>query len=66
MYITTCKIDDQCKFDANSKAHKAYALVQPRGMGGEGWSRGVKDGGTYVYLCLIQVDEWQSHHDIVK
>ena len=40
MYITTCKIDDQCKFDANSKAHKAYALVQPRGIGWGGMKQG--------------------------
>ena len=37
MYITICKIDDQCKFDALSRALKAGALGQPRGMewGGE-------------------------------
>ena len=32
MYITICKIDDQCKFDALSRADKAGALGQPRGM----------------------------------
>ena len=33
MYITICKIDGQCKFDARSRALKASALGQPRGMG---------------------------------
>ena len=33
MYITICEIDDQCKFDAWSKALKASAPGQLRGMG---------------------------------
>ena len=36
-----CKTDDQCKFNASSKAHKAGALVQPNGIG---WGR-MKQGG---------------------
>ena len=46
MYITMCKIDDQCKFDARSRALKAGALGQPRGMGWEGGGEEVQDGGT--------------------
>ena len=46
MYITTFKIDDQCKLYACSRAPKAGALGQPRGMG---WGGGVQDGGTHVY-----------------
>ena len=38
MYITICKIDDQCKFNAWSGAPKSGALGQSRGMGwGEWW-----------------------------
>ena len=37
--ITMCEIDGQCKFDAWSRALKAGALGQPRGMGWEGFSR---------------------------
>ena len=48
MYITICKTYDQCKFDAWSRALKASALGQPRGMSGEGDGRGVQDGG---YMC---------------
>ena len=33
MYITICKMDDQCKFNSWSRALKAGALGQPRGMG---------------------------------
>ena len=30
--LLPCEIDDQCKFDAWSRAFKASALGQPRGM----------------------------------
>jgi len=33
MYITVCKIDDQSEFDACSRALRAGALEQSRGMG---------------------------------
>ena len=33
----------------------------PEGWGGEGGGRGVKDGGTRVYLWLIHVDVWQKN-----
>ena len=33
MYITICKIDGQCKFGTLSRAPKAGALGQPRGIG---------------------------------
>ena len=45
MYITTCKINDQCKFNARSRAPKAGDLAQPRGMDGEGFGRGFRMGG---------------------
>ena len=50
MYITICKTDDQCKFDALSRAPKAGALWQPRGIGWEGGRRGVQDGVTQEHL----------------
>ena len=41
MYVTICKIDDQCKFNAWSSAPKAGALGQPRGLGCAGrWENG--------------------------
>ena len=42
---TICKIDDQCKFDAWSRALKAGAPGQPRGMGGEGGGWGIRMSG---------------------
>ena len=47
MCITLCKIDDQCKFNSGSRAPRAGALGQPRGMGWEGrWERGSGMGDT--------------------
>ena len=34
-YITICEIDDQSRFDEWSRALKASALEQPKGMGWE-------------------------------
>ena len=51
-----CKIDDQCKFDARSRAPKASALGQLRGTEWEGRWDGVHGGGTHVYPWLIYVD----------
>jgi len=53
MYITICKLDDQYKFDAGSRALKADALGQPRGIGWGGRWEGVQDGGTHVHSWLI-------------
>ena len=36
MYITICKIDNQCKFNEWSREHKAGASGQPKGMGRRG------------------------------
>ena len=32
----------------------------PEGWGGEGGGRGVKDGGTLVYLWLIHANVWEK------
>ena len=53
MYIATCKIDDQCKFNAWSRALKAGALGQPRGLNEGGGGRGVQDGGL---TCIPMAD----------
>ena len=55
-YITICKIDDQCKFDAWSRAPKAGALEQPRRMGWGGSLEGIQDGGTHVHPWRIHVN----------
>ena len=44
-----CKIDDQCKLSAWSRAPKTDALGQPRGIGWRGLG-GVQDGGC---TCII-------------
>ena len=52
MYITICKIDDQGKFDAWSRALKAGALGQPRGMGWGGGREGHSGwGDTYAAMA---------------
>ena len=60
MYITICKIDDQCKFNAGSRTPKASTLGQPRGIEWREGGGGVQDGGTHVYLWLVHVDVWQK------
>ena len=60
VYITICKIDDQCKFNAWSWALKASAVGQPRGMGWGGrrtWGFGI---GGHVHPWPIHVDVWQK------
>ena len=40
MYITRCKIDDQCKFNILSRSLEAGALGQPRGSWEGVWEWG--------------------------
>ena len=54
------------RFNAWSKAPKAGALGQPEGEGVQGGGRGVKDGGTHVYLWPVHVALGQNYHNIVK
>ena len=49
MYVTICRIDDRCKFDARSRALKAGALGQLRGMGWGGKCEGRSGWGTDVH-----------------
>ena len=51
MYITICKIEDQCKFDAWSRTLKAVLWANPEGWGGEGGGRGVQDSGTHMHMA---------------
>ena len=60
MYITISEIDDQSKFDARSRALKAGALGQPRGMGWGGRWEGGSRQGTHVHPWLIHVNVWQK------
>ena len=61
MYNTICITDDQFKFDAWSRALKAGALGQPRGMGWEGkWEGDSGLGGSHVHPWLIGVDVWHG------
>ena len=60
IYITICKIDDQCKFKARSTALKAGVLGQPRDGVGREVGGGVQDAGTCVHPWLIHVDVWQK------
>ena len=60
VYITIYKINDQCKFDAWSRALKASAVGQPRGMWLEGrWKRG-SEWGIVVHPWLIHVNAWKK------
>ena len=58
--ITICKIDDQCKFNAWSRALKASALGHPRRMGwGQRWMGGSGLGDTCA-PWLIHVNVWHK------
>ena len=66
MHITICKIDEQCKFDAWSRASRVGALGQRRiGWGGR-WEEGFRIvGDTYIPVadsCWCMA----NHHNIVK
>ena len=63
--ITICKIDDQCKFNAGSRAPKEWWTTQRDGVGrdvggGSGW-RG------HIYTCSQFVLIYgKNHHNTVK
>ena len=56
MYITICKTDDLLKFDAISRALKAGALGQPRGMD---WGGRWKGGSGWGDTCTPMADACQ-------
>ena len=59
MYITICKIDDQCKFNTGSRALKLVLWDNPEGWDGEGGGGG-SGWGTHVHPWLIHVDVCQK------
>ena len=61
MYVAICKIDERCQFNAGSRALKASALGQPRGMEWGGRWEAVQDGGTPTHVWLIHVDVWEKN-----
>ena len=61
------EIDNQCKFDAWSRAPKAGVLGQPRGTGVLSCGgNGVQDVGTHVNLWLIHIAIWQKPSQYYK
>ena len=67
MYITKCKIDDQCKFDAWSRISKDSALVQPRGITAQEtygtkitWTRKLWYIYTMEYYSAIKKNTFES------
>ena len=67
MYITTCKTDEQCKFNAWSRAPKVGSLGQPRGIVSGGKWEGGSGCGGHVYTCgRFMLMYGQNHHNIVK
>ena len=66
MYITMCKIDDRCKFDAWSRAPKASALGQPSGKAGEWRWEECSGWGRHMYSCgEFMLMYGKNHHNIV-
>ena len=66
MYITMFKIDGQRKFDARSKAPKASALGQSRGIGWGGKRLGVQNEGHMYAHCQFMLMHGKNHRNIVK
>ena len=60
MYLTTRKIDDQCKFDAWRGHPKLVLWDNPEQWGEKGGGKGLQDRGTYVHPWLIHVNVWQK------
>ena len=63
MYITICKIDDQCKIDAWSRALRLVLWDNPEGWGGEVGGKGIQDGGhmyAHGWFMSVQFSSVQS------
>ena len=45
---------------------KSVLWDNPRGWGEEGGRKGVQNGGTHVYPCLIHVDVWPKPSQYCK
>ena len=66
MYITTCEIDCQSRFDARDRVLKAGALGWPWGMDGEGDGRGVQDGEHMYTHGWFMSMYGKNHYNIVR
>ena len=66
MYIITCEMNCQSRFDAYYRALGTGALGWPRGMGWGGRWQGGSWWGTHVHPWLIHVNVWQNHYNIIK
>ena len=69
--IETCIISYMKRIASPSSMHDTGCLGlvhwdDPKGWYGEGGGRGVRDGGTRVYLWQMHVDVWQNQYNIVK
>ena len=64
-YITVCKIEDQYKFDTWSRALKAGALGQPRGVGRE-VGGGFRVGGHMCTYGRFMSVYGKNRRNIVK
>ena len=63
MYITICKVDDQCNEAMHEAGHSKLVLWDnPEGWGGEGGEKGGSDGGTQVHSWLFH---GKTHNIIV-
>ena len=60
MYIATCEIDHQSKFDAGNRVLKAGAMGQCRGMGWGGRWQGGWGWQIHVHPQLIHVNVCQK------
>ena len=60
MYITTCEIDRQSRFDTWDRVLRASALGWPWGMVWGGRQEGGPGWGTHVHPWLIHVSVWQK------
>ena len=60
VYITICKVDDQCKFWCMKQGSQSLCTgtTQRDGVGRE-VGRGLQDGETHVHAWVIHVYVWQ-------
>ena len=66
IYITICKTDRQCRFDAWDWALRAGALGWPWLMEWGGWWEGGSGWRTHVHPWLIHVNVWQKPLQLIS
>ena len=66
MWIITCEMNRQSRFDAWYRVLRAGALGWPRGIW-RGWRwEGGSEWGTHIHPWQIHVKVWQNQYNIVK